>query len=95
MELYQNGTLDTKINHLTAKLEELQVRKLRQSGQSGKYSGRYRGEGSSKESKEVCPCCTYDHSEIDRCPAVGALCKVKVVLQGQEDQEDQEGERGA
>ena len=72
-ERYQGGTLDAKINHLTAELEQLEVRKLRQ---SGKYSGRYRGEASSKGSREVCPRCTFDHGEGDRCPAVGKECLV-------------------
>ena len=40
-DMYQDGDLDAMINHLQARLEELQVRKLRQ---RVKYSGRWRGE---------------------------------------------------
>ena len=37
---HQGGNLDAMINHQQPRLEELQVRKLRQ---SGKYSGRWKG----------------------------------------------------
>ena len=50
----QDGNLDAMINHQQARLEELHVRKLRQ---SGKYSGRWKGE---EEPKERCPRCTYE-----------------------------------
>ena len=60
-DMFQGGYLDAMINHQQARLEELHVRKLRQ---SGKYSGRWRGE---EESKERCPRCTYEkHGECAR-----------------------------
>ena len=69
-EELQDGNLDAMINHQQARLEELQVRKLRQ---SGKYSGRWKGE---EETKERCPRCTYEkHQEGNKCPAEGRECR--------------------
>ena len=67
-EEHQGGILEARINHLQAELEELEVRKIRQ---SGKYSSRYKGE----ETKEQCPPCTYQHGGGARCPAEGRECR--------------------
>ena len=62
--------VDAKINLLRARMEELEVYKIKQ---AGRYSQRYRPPQESAE-KQRCKKCTFSHRPDRRCPADGRTC---------------------
>ena len=70
---YLGGTEEARINHLQSLLDEAKDKQVNKMRQSGKYSGRRRGE---EDANDKCPRCTYEkHGKSQRCPAEGCDCR--------------------
>ena len=63
--------VDARINLLRAKMEELEIYKIKQ---AGRYSQRFKPTSQEPEEKQRCRKCTFSHRPDRRCPADGRNC---------------------
>ena len=63
--------VDARINLLRARMEELEIYKIKQ---AGRYSQRFRPPSQEPEEKQRCRKCTFSHRPDRRCPADGRNC---------------------